>query len=212
MSNYANLNANSRQSGETFASDPDATADCSVGWTIGAFWFNSTTNQLWRCINAAPGAASWIPINPVGQNQVVAPLGTSGSPGFAFTGTSYGFFNAGSLIQCTTALQVNNNFSMIAGMLVATIVLTTGNYILTKSNNIIIVNKTVGAATTITLPTIATAPKGVILTIKDGKGDAATNNITVSGDVNIDGAASYVINTAYGVLRLVSNGTTWSAI
>jgi len=67
------------------------------------------------------------------------------------------------------------------------------------------------AAITVTLPSAA-GVNGRILTIKDKSGTAATNTITVSGANTIDGAASKIINTAYGVLRLVSDGSNWFSI
>jgi hypothetical protein len=45
-------------------------------------------------------------------------------------------------------------------------------------SDIIYINKTVGAATAVTLPTAASRTKPIM--IADGKGDANTNNITIS--------------------------------
>ena len=66
----------------------------------------------------------------------------------------------------------------------------------------------------ILLPGASTAGPGRRLVIKDESGDASTNNITVSpaGGALIDGAASYVISTDYGVLEIYSNGTNWFII
>lgn len=52
------------------------------------------------------------------------------------------------------------------------------------------------------------------IVVKDGKGDANTNNITVntSSSQTIDGAASVIINTSYGRTRLYFNGTQWNVI
>ena len=52
---------------------------------------------------------------------------------------------------------------------------------------------------------------GRIIIVKDESGAANVNNITVTtqGAETIDGAATYVINTAYGTVRLYSNGTNW---
>ena len=59
---------------------------------------------------------------------------------------------------------------------------------------IILVNKSVGAATTVNLP--ASPSTGQVFIIKDGKGDANSNNITiVPAAGNIDGAANLVINS-----------------
>jgi len=69
------------------------------------------------------------------------------------------------------------------------------------------------SARTIDLSTAST-DSGRIFIIKDESGAANVNNITVTteGAETIDGAASKVINTAYGVLRVYSDGTnffTW---
>lgn len=86
-------------------------------------------------------------------------------------------------------------------------IMTTGaSTTLTVYDSVLIVNKGTGSATAVTLPAA-----GGTFTIKDGKGDAATNNITISG-VNIDGAASYVIRTNYGSVTLVYNGTQYNIL
>lgn len=79
------------------------------------------------------------------------------------------------------------------------------------TDNIVIVNKTTGAATTVNLP--ASPTTGLTYTIKDGKGDAATNNITITPAAGtIDGAATSVISTNYGSRDIVYNGTQWNVI
>lgn len=48
------------------------------------------------------------------------------------------------------------------------------------------------------------------IVIKDGKGLAATSNITINGNgFTIDGAATYTINTNYGYVRLFADGVNW---
>jgi hypothetical protein len=80
--------------------------------------------------------------------------------------------------------------------------------------NIIVVKKTVGASTIVSLPPAATANKP--FTIKDGNGDANTNTITVDGDggETIDGAAGYLITFAYGSVTVypLPDGTGWFVI
>lgn len=55
---------------------------------------------------------------------------------------------------------------------------------------------------------------GTIQVVKDASGGAGTNNITVSpaGGKLIDGAASKVINSNYGAMRLYWDGTNWFTI
>jgi hypothetical protein len=60
------------------------------------------------------------------------------------------------------------------------------------------------------LPATPTLNQSV--TVKDVKGHAGVNNITVSGSANIDGAATYVINQPYGANGFVWNGSTWSVV
>lgn len=76
----------------------------------------------------------------------------------------------------------------------------------------VLVNKTVGAATSVVLP--STPGLWDTRFVKDLKGDAAANNITITdpGGANIDGSASYVISTNYGSVILQWNGTTWSVL
>jgi hypothetical protein len=65
-----------------------------------------------------------------------------------------------------------------------------------------------GGAVTILLPNAPTA--GRIFAIKDVAGIAATNNITITtvgGTVTIDGATSFVMNTAYESASLIFSGT-----
>lgn len=91
------------------------------------------------------------------------------------------------------------------------IVTAAGPYNAASTDGVIVINQTVGASITVNLST--TLNKGRVVIVKDGKGDANTNNITVAGNgKNIDGAATSVINTAYGVLRLLYNGTIWNVI
>jgi hypothetical protein len=66
-------------------------------------------------------------------------------------------------------------------------------------------------AYTITLPSAASAGAGFEYIVKDGPGNAATNNITIAttSSQTIDGASSVVIDDDYGVRGFVSNGTNW---
>lgn len=75
----------------------------------------------------------------------------------------------------------------------------------------VVVKKAIGAATAVTLPSNPLLGQCVI--VKDGSGDAATNNITLTpASGTIDGAATYVISANYGYVTLEYNGTEWGAI
>ena len=93
---------------------------------------------------------------------------------------------------------------------------TTGNYTVVN-DSLVIVNKTVGAPTTITLPASAVTPNSDgsrrVVEVHDGKGDAATNNITINaaGTDTVNGGASVTIASNYGVLRLLDlGGGAWA--
>src|SRR4051812_1285851 len=95
-----------------------------------------------------------------------------------------------------------------------TVMTVAGNF--TMANEAcLVVKKASGAATGVTLPP-APLFQGQTVAIKDGKGDAATNNITISPDgvtaTTIDGAATLVISANYGAVILQYNGSEWNAI
>jgi hypothetical protein len=65
-------------------------------------------------------------------------------------------------------------------------------------------------AITVQLPNAATLGRAFI--IKDRTGSAAIHNITVTtvgGAVNIDGAVTFVMNTAYEAINVLGNGTSY---
>lgn len=103
----------------------------------------------------------------------------------------------------------NLAWGSVGGGWAAAVTVVTADYTVLTSDNLIVVNKSVGSATTITLPAAPTT--GSMVVVKDGKGDAATNNITVDGNgKNIDGDATRVISVNYGAVSLVYNGTQWN--
>ena len=76
----------------------------------------------------------------------------------------------------------------------------------------IITNLTSPGAVAVTLPS---GVNGQIFAVIDGKGDAATNNVTVSGTAqNIRGASTYVISANYGaaVFQFSTTENHWEAV
>jgi len=69
----------------------------------------------------------------------------------------------------------------------------------------------VATASSIVLPV---SPTGTVFIVKDIDGDALTNPITITatGGTLIDGAASATINSPYGALQFVFNGTEWNIV
>lgn len=108
-------------------------------------------------------------------------------------------------------IQSHTIMSTAQFRLIPTVVIAAGTYVVVAADSVVIMNKTVGAASAVTLP--ASPNTGRVIIVKDGKGDAAANNITISGNgKNIDGAATLVISTNFGVSRLVYNSAQWNVI
>lgn len=73
---------------------------------------------------------------------------------------------------------------------------------------LLIVNKGTGSPTAVNLPSSPTA--GWRFEVKDGKGDANTNPITVApASGTIDGQANYVINSPRGAAIFTYSGAEW---
>ena len=90
------------------------------------------------------------------------------------------------------------------------VVTAAGAVAVVAGDGMVVVNKTVGAATTVNLE--ATPATGVVHVIKDGKGDSAANPITVAPNSgNIDGAGTLVIASAYAAVSFCYDGAQWRA-
>ena len=74
--------------------------------------------------------------------------------------------------------------------------------------------KATGSASAQGIPACVVAIRGRVLAVKDGKGDAAANPITVTPVAGtIDGAASTIVNTARGAVTLQCDGSgDWSVL
>ena len=91
------------------------------------------------------------------------------------------------------------------------VVTAAGAVTMSSTDIVIIVNKTVGAATTVTL--VASPATDRVIWVKDGRGDALTNPITIDGNGKlIDGQATLVIFTNYQRALLVYNGNEWNQL
>ncbi|KAI3598731.1 hypothetical protein D8I24_5677 [Cupriavidus necator H850] len=83
-----------------------------------------------------------------------------------------------------------------------------GNYQMLGYEDTVNVNKAVGGSTQVLPP--ANVPQGFEFTLKDGRGDAATNPVQFVGTV--DGAANPIYNTNFFFRKLQWNGTQWNAV
>lgn len=163
--------------------------------TLTATIANQTQNTAFMGSNGGGSVA------PTFRAIVAADLPTA-------TGAALGVAQGGTGITVTGGV-FNVNTATIARAL--RMVTAAGAVTCTTADDVVIVNKTTGAATAVTLT--ATPATGDELTIKDGKGDSGTNVITVSPAAGtIDGQASVTIDQNYGARLFVYNGTEWNLI
>lgn len=95
----------------------------------------------------------------------------------------------------------------------ARVVVTSDDLTIQDSDYTLVVQRSPAGPSTIALPAasgLSTVPGSRFLRIFDGTGDAATNNITITGTgALINGAASIVINQNWGSAALEWMGTYW---
>ena len=141
-------------------------------------------------------------------NIVLEDASSSSDPGGWYSGATVNFIvrngkvGIGSSTPNST-LDVNGSVTMKRTATAANYVVLTTDYYVGVTNT--------AAARTITLPAAATAATGKMYIIKDESGGALINNITVAGNgaENIDGANTKVINTNYGSVKVICDGTQW---
>jgi hypothetical protein len=132
-----------------------------------------------------------------GSGSGTVTIGTGTRTGNVTLGGGSNLVNVGSKLVESNGHVYNSRVVTAAGAITAA-----------TTDNLIVVNKTVGAATTVNM--FATPPAGTEIEIKDGKGDAAANPITFTPAVGtVDGAATFVIARNYGSATFRYNGTEW---
>jgi hypothetical protein len=108
-----------------------------------------------------------------------------------------------------TVVGTTNTLTISSNNVTAYTNVNTSPYVVLSTDDYLSVDCSAGAIT-IQLPNAATL--GRIIDIKDRTGSAATHNITVTtvgGSVNIDGATTFVMNTAYQAISAIGNASTY---
>ena len=113
---------------------------------------------------------------------------------------------SGTTVFVPTTDDTANNFPIRSGGAV-TVSHTIGP---TSPETVILVNTSTNACT-IDLPNTPALTAGRFYVIKDISGNASINNITINraDSATIDGATSQTINSNYGSMKLISDGTNW---
>ena len=149
----------------------------------------------WAAATTAPGLAQTSTSSGSGANMTIAAQGATGG-------------NGGNLVlEGGTSGSASAGYVQVASALVLPRTTKTGNYTIAYTDHTILVNPS--GAFNVTLP----APvDGIEFVIKDISGTAETNNVTIvrNGSEKIEGvAASYILATNWGCIKLTTNGTDW---
>ena len=124
------------------------------------------------------------------------------SPGTASAGISY-YITQNTLAAFYAAFPTLNSSLITSG----------ATYNALTTDTAILVDKTIGSATSVVMPLASAMLYGQRVLIKDAKGDASTNPITITftGGQLCDGEATIIINNAYGWIYItpLPTGTSW---
>ena len=182
------------------ANGNNITTTGTVGPNTATISLSGTTNHSLQLGNAT-GSLTSLGVATNGQ----LPIGSTGADPVLATltaGTNITITNgAGSISIAANASSQVVNYTGIAYVDSAYTVLSTDYYISADVT---------GGVITVLLPNAPAT--GRIFVVKDKVGLAATSNITVTtvgGAVTIDGATSFVLNTAYEAISLIWNGASY---
>lgn len=189
------MNLNSDANGLTFLL---GTSGQDVRWAVGG---SSETMRFDSSGNVYIGGAS-------NASARIHTLGAASGKAAIFQDNAT---TPGDTLECqTSGGAVTFAITAGGGHIVKTrVVIAAGAVTVATTDYMVEVNKTVGAATTVNLP--AAPVTGTQFIIKDGKGDAASNNITITPAAgNIDGAGTYVMNQNFQSVVVIYDGTQWT--
>jgi hypothetical protein len=132
----------------------------------------------------------------------------------SLTSWKYNINGAQVLNMATSGITIGTTTgtnTLTGGLSLTKIIVTSSSRTLDTTTTDCLVFVNYAGACAITLPTPTAGRK---LSIKDSSGSAGTNNITIShhSSEHIDGSNTFIINTNYGGIDLISDGTNWFSI
>ncbi len=176
-------------------------ADISSSQTLTNKGINADNNTVSNIANANIKSAAAIALNKLAATTASRAL-VSDALGFvtasATTSTEIGHVSG---VTSSIQTQLNNKIAITE---VFSVLSSSGTFTATANSTHLV--DTSGGSSAITLPAVSISR---YVHIKD-KGNAEANNITITpASGTIDGSASLVINSNYGSVTLVSDGTNW---
>ena len=143
------------------------------------------------------------------------PFGTAAFQNTGTSGANIGLLNANKTDSGANTYTGNNTYSGVStfggSLVVKERTITSGATVTVSATTdyFLCINKTSGSATAVNLP--ATPVNGLTYLVKDCKGDAATNNITINPNSGlIDGNANFIMSNGYESVSVTYNGASWS--
>jgi len=185
-----------------------STARTNLG--LGSIATAATSSYFATANNLSEGTAATMRTN-IG----VGTISTQAANSVAITGGAID----GTTVGATTRSSVKGTTGDFSGILTTgsgavrfvRVVIASGAVTMATTDDVVVVNKTSGAATTVNF--VSSPTTGTVQCVKDGKGDAATNNITLTPAAgNIDGASTFVMNQNYEAICFVYNATQWNIL
>ena len=115
---------------------------------------------------------------------------------------------AGSNINVSTTTGTHTISALSPNVLTPTTSISSGTQIIGATDYFTYVDYTTAGAVGISIP-VAQLTKDRLFYFVDSGGSAQTNNITITPEspATISGNSNYVINTNYGAVSLITNGT-----
>jgi hypothetical protein len=172
-------------------------------------WFNIANNAEWILVNFSivngVKSANWQPVNSTSNTNTLT--GNTGGP-VSPTAGNINILGAGTVSVAGNPGTSTLTISVTTPNLAVTFVSTTPYVVLTTDQWLAVDSTTL--AITVQLPN--TAPTGYVYRVKDYKGNAAVNNITVTtvgGAIFLDGSTSFVMNSNYQEASFLFDGTNW---